>query len=251
MNKTTITLNNREIEVKGGLTNATVFYEKLGVEPDKKWLYLSREDDIDIPLLPDDHLLIHGGEKIFEGEINPHIGENPPVRKSICPEFNGKRLETGFDKAKVTGRVLQDMDDAVHPNKLFADLEGQVDAFIAGDLTIAVQDADSYFTIPVSDDEAVDLESCAQADRKPPSGQKYYKIKIDGAKHTVDSQKITGEKILSQVGKSYNEWTLNQKLRGGRRKPIEPEEEVDLAQPGIERFETVRRQAQQGGKVDV
>ncbi len=251
MNRTTITLNNSEIEVDVGLTNATVFYEKLGVEPSKRWLYLSRENDIDIPLLPEDYLLIHGGEKIFEGEINTHIGANPAVRQSICPAFNGKRLETGFDKAKVTGHVLQDMDDEVHPNKLFADLDGQVDAFIASNLTIVVQDADSYFTIPVSDDEVVDLESCAQADRKPPSGQKYYKIKIDGAKYKVDRQKITGEKILSHAGKSYDEWTLNQKLRGGRRKPIEPEEEVDLAQPGIERFETVRRQAQQGGMVDV
>ena len=251
MNKTTITLNDREIEVKGGLTKATDFYEKLGVEPSEKWLYLGREDDIDIPLLPDDHLVIHGGERIFEGEISPHIGENPPVRQSVCPAFNGKKLDAGFDKAKVTGHVLQEMDNDVQPNKLFADLAGQVDAFVSGDLTIVVQDTDSYFTIPVSDDDVIDLESCAQADRKPPSGQKYYKIKIDGEKYKVDSQMITGEKILSRVAKSYAEWTLNQKLRGGRRKPIEPEEEVDLAQPGIERFETVRRQAQQGGVVDV
>ena len=251
MNRTTITLNNSEIEVDVGLTNATDFYEKLGVEPSKKWLYLSREDDIDIPLLPDEHLVVHGGERIFEGEINPHIGENPPVRQSVCPEFNGKKLDAGLDKAKVTGRVLQEMDNDVQPNKLFVDLAGQVDAFVAGDLTIVLQDTDSYFTIPVSDDDVIDLESCAQADRKPPSGQKYYKIKIDGAKYKVDGQKITGEKILSRVAKSYTEWTLNQKLRGGRRKPIEPEEAVDLTQPGIERFETVRRQAQQGDIIGV
>ena len=248
MSKVIITLNGIETNVEAGFTQAVSFYEQLGTEADKKWLYLGREDDIDIPLLPDDYLVIHGGEKIFEGKINSDIGDNPSVRRSIYPEFNGKKLEAGFDKAKVAGRSLREMDKNQPDNKLFADLRGQVDAFIKDDLTVVVQDSDSYFTIPGGDDDAIDLEICARADRKPPKGQKHYKIKIDGEKYKISSQKITGTKILSQVGKNYDAWTLNQKLRGGRRKLIEADEAVDLAQPGIERFETVRRQAQQGGR---
>ena len=249
MNKIIVSLNGEETEVESGLTKASDFYEKLGIEPKDKCLYLGRDDDIDIPLLPDDHAIIHGGERIFAGEINSDIGEDPTVRQPICPEFNGKKLETGFDKAKVTGRSLREMDKNQPDSKLFADLKGQVDAFIKDDLTVVVQDSDSFFTIPVGDDDTIiDLEICARADRKPPKGQKYYKIKIDGEKYKVGSQKITGTEILSLVGKNYDEWTLNQKMRGGRRKPIEADEEVDLAQPGIERFETVRRQAQQGGR---
>lgn len=245
MSNRTITLNSTETRVGSGLAKATDFYEKLGINPNTKWLYLKREDDIDIPLLPEDYLVIHGGENIVVGGINPSIGENPPVRQAIRPEFNGKKLEQGLGNAKISGRALQDLDTEVQPNKLFVDLKGRVDAFVKSSFMLVAQDADSYFTIP-EDDGAVDLEKCSRVNRKPPKGQNKYKIKIDGEKYTVTKQVVTGEEILAQVKKGYDEWTLNQKLHGGRRKPIEKEESVDLAQPGIERFETVRRQAQQG-----
>jgi len=246
MSKVIIILNGTETSVQAGLVKVADFYEKLALELGEKWLYLGQEDDIDIPLLPEDHLVLHGGERIFAGEIAPHIGENPPVRQAIRPEFNGRRLAEGLAKAKLLARELKGMDAEVQPNRLFVDLEGQVDDFVAENLTIVVQDADSYFTIPAGEDEAIDLEACSRADRKPPKGQSEYKIKIDGNKYTVAKQIVTGEEILALAEKGYSEWTLNQKLRGGRRKAIEKEESVDLAQPGVERFETVQKQAQQG-----
>lgn len=246
MSNLKITLNGDEAVAVAGLTKATDFYEKLGIDPDEKRLYLKRDDDIDIPLLPEDHLVIHGGEEIVADEINRDIGENPSLRRPICPEFNGQKLEPGLTKAKLTGDELMQTDSDFQPNKLFVDLKERADAFIAGGLTVVVQESDAYFTIPAGDDDAVDLEACARADRKPPKGQSKYKIKIDGEKYTVVKQEVTGEEILALVEKGYDEWTLNQKLRGGKRKPIEKSERVDLAQPGIERFETVRKQAQQG-----
>ena len=248
MSDVTITLNGAETGVQAGLVKATDFYERLAIEPGEKWLYLDRENDVNIPLLPEDHLVLHGGERIFAGEIAPHIGENPPVGKAIRPEFNGSKLAKGLGKAKILARELKDMDAEIQPNRLFVDLEGQVDDFIADNLTIVVQDADSYVTIPAGEDDAIDLEACSRADRKPPKGQSEYKIKIDGNKYTVAKQIVTGEEILALAGKGYGEWTLNQKLRGGRRKAIEKEEPVDLTQPRVERFETVPWQAQQGEK---
>jgi len=91
MSNLKITLNGDEVAVPAGLTKATNFYEKLGVDPGEKWLYLKRDDDIDIPLLPEDHLVIHGGEDIVADEIKPNI-ENPSLRRPICPEFNGQKL---------------------------------------------------------------------------------------------------------------------------------------------------------------
>jgi len=246
MSNLKITLNGDEVVAVAGLTKATNFYEKLGVDPGERRLYLKRDDDIDIPLLPEDHLVIHGGEGIVADEIKPNIGENPPLRRPICPEFNGQKLETGITKAKLTSDELMQMDGEFQPNKLFVDLKERADAFIAAGLTVVVQEADAYFTIPAGDNDAVDLEACARANRKPPKGQSKYKIKIDGEKYTVVKQEVTGEEILALVEKVYDEWTLNQKLRGGKRKPIAKSERVDLAQPGIERFETVRKQAQQG-----
>lgn len=245
MSNLTIILNGTETSMEAGLVKATDFYEKLAIDPNAKWLYLERRGDIDIPLLPEDYLVIHGGENIVVGDIDLNIGENPPVRQAIHPEFNGKKLEQGLGNAKISGRALQDLDTEVRPNKLFVDLTGQVDAFVGSNFTLVVQNTDSYFTIP-GDDDVIDLEECSHANRKPPKGQGKYKIKIDGEKYTVVRQVLTGEEILAQVEKGYDEWTLNQKLRGGRRKPIEKESTVDLAQPGIERFETVRKQAQQG-----
>ena len=59
-------------------------------------------------------------------------------------------------------------------------------------------------------------------------------------------KKMKGTEILRLVGKTYNEWSLNQKFCGGRRMSIKPEDSVDFTQKGIERFETVPKQAQQG-----
>ncbi len=246
MNKETITLCGNDISIEGGLMKAGAFYEEAGVTPKEKWLYLDRDGDIDIPLLPDDHIIIHGGEKIFSGEPNPQIGENPTVRNPIILTFNDKKIEQGLIKAKITGGELQQLDKDLNTKKLFADLSGAVDAFVTDNTTLVLQDADCYFTIPAGDDDAIDLEECAKHGRKPPKKQPLYKIKIDGDTYKNPKSKMTGESILNLVGKTYEEWTLNRKYHGGRRKSIEQHEEIDFSEPGVERFETVRIQAQQG-----
>ena len=66
MSKKTITLCGSETNVQIGLTKISDFYEKSGVSPEEKCLYLNRDKDIDIPLFPDDHIIVHGGgENIF------------------------------------------------------------------------------------------------------------------------------------------------------------------------------------------
>ena len=243
-----IELGGNEKDVQGGLRKVSDFYEELGIEPTTHWLYLDKSGDIDVPLLSDDHIIIHGGEKIVMGDINSQIGENPTVRNPIHVTFNGKKVEREFKKAKIDSNELCRLDEALESPRLFADLEGKVDAFIKSGLTLILQNSDSYFTIPSgeADNDVIDLEDCSKNERKPPKGQKFYKIRIDGNKYKVEKQKMTGNEILSLVGKNYEEWALNRKFRGGRRKPIEPESLVDFTEPGIERFETVRRQAQQG-----
>lgn len=79
-----------------------------------------------------------------------------------------------------------------------------------------------------------------------PDGQAKYQIRIDSKDVTVERGTLTGREILTLVRKDPAEWALNQKLRGGRRKPVEPDQEVDITRPEIERFETVGKQAQQG-----
>lgn len=246
MNTVEINLLNTATMVTGGLVKSDLLYEKAGMDSDEQWLYLNKNKDIDIPLLSNEYIIIHGGEKILAGDINTEIGKNPAVRNPVHLQLNGARLETGIKTAKLSGIELRKLDTELDTSKLFADLSDQVDACIQDDWVLVIQEKDCYLTIPVGDNETIDLEECAQHDRKPPKGQKYYKIKIDGDKYKVDKPELTGQEILGLVGKDYQEWTLNQKFRGGRRKPVEEDQDVDFSQPGIERFETIKKQAQQG-----
>ena len=80
--KRTIILKDEKKEVLAGLRKVNDFYKELSLDSNIKWLYLDKSDDIDIPLLPDDYIIIHGGEKIIVGDVNNKIGHNPSVRKS-------------------------------------------------------------------------------------------------------------------------------------------------------------------------
>ena len=240
----TIRINGQEKMIQSGLVSVAVLYET--ADYGEKRIFLNREDGLDIPLLKTEYLLIRGGEHFVVGE-SP-IEDNPPLRNEIRPEFNGSR-DLALSVAKITGKVLKERDDKFPQGRLFADITDGVDVEISGDMTIVVQDADSYFVIPpaidAGDDSSIDIEECGKHERRPPKGHKY-RIRIDGDKYTVDSAEITGSAILALDGKNSDEWSLNQKLHGGRRIRIGADDTVDLACPGIERFETVRRQAQQG-----
>ena len=239
-----IRINSQEKVIRSGLVSIADLYKI--ADCGEKQIFLNREDGIAIPILPGEYLLIHGGENFVTGE-SP-IEDNPPLRNEIHPEFNGSH-DLALSNAKITGKTLKERDDKFPQGRLFADIKDGVDAEIADNIIIVVQDADSYFVIPpatdAGDDSSIDIEECGKHERRPPKGHKY-RIRIDGDKYTVASAEITGAAILALVGKKPDEWSLNQKLHGGRRVRIKAEDTADLTRPGIERFETVRRQAQQG-----
>ena len=205
-------------------------------------IFLSREDDIDIPLMSEEYLVIHGGEDFVAGSSD--IENNPPLRNAITPEFNGNR-KNSLKQAKILGKALKEWDEELPNGRLFVDVSGGVDVEIMDDMMIVVQETDSYFVIPSDENDIVDLEECSKHERRPPKCGKY-RIRIDGKRYVIDSPDLTGAAILTLVGKDANSWFLNQKLHGGKRTRIKPEDTVDFAKPGVERFETVRKQAQQG-----
>lgn len=93
--------------------------------------------------------------------------------------------------------------------------------------------------------EVVDLEEYACSDMPIPNRVKYYLIKVDKEKIRVQSP-ITAKEILITAGLDPCEYHLQQKFRGGKRKKLEPDQEVDLRKPGVERFETVPTEACNG-----
>ena len=91
---------------------------------------------------------------------------------------------------------------------------------------------------------AIDIEEYSKQNRRPPRSDAY-KIRVDRQTFIVEKAIIAGEEILALVEKSLSEWSLNMKIHGGRRIKVDART-IDLCEGRIERFETVRRQAQQG-----
>ncbi|MCY4306284.1 MAG: multiubiquitin domain-containing protein [Aestuariivita sp.] len=241
---TNIEIDSKKYAIEAGLVSTRVIYDLAGCE--NRRVFLNQQDEIDIPLDSDSFLIIRGSESFVTGD-SP-IEDNPPLRNAIQLRLNGE-LNHSLPKAIITGKELKAFDPEHPKGRLFADISTGPDAEIADDIKIVVQEGNSFFVIPSSDGSStgdpVDVEDCGKHDRRPPKGQKY-RIRIDRDKYTVNEEQITGAQILALVKKELENWSLNQKLRGGERKRIEANDLVDVSQPGIERFETVRRQAQQG-----
>jgi len=93
--------------------------------------------------------------------------------------------------------------------------------------------------------EVVDLEEYACSGKPLPKKVKYYLIKVDKEKIRVQSP-ITAENILIAADLDPCEYHLQQKLKGGKREKLEPDQIVDLSKPGVERFESVPKEACNG-----
>ena len=203
-------------------------------------LFLHDAGQAETPLAPSDVLLVRGRERLVRGAVA--AGD---VTRSATPTLNGQPIE--IQSGKATGTAIKEHDTELPDGRLFVEFVGDVDVEVPDDVTIVVRETDVYFVVPPSPDgdDAIDLEACGKHNRRPPRGHKY-RLRIDGTKHTLETATTTGAEILALVSKNAHDWSLNRKLNGGRRERVEPGDAVDLCSPGVERFETVRRQAQQG-----
>lgn len=237
-----IKVDDRSVSVRLGLRRV----EELLAHADCAGQQFSFElaDHAAIPLSPSDHILIRGGERLVRGgaavEPNPHLSH--PVR----PTLNSEAI--AFQVAKVTGRVLKESDNEFPTGRLFVESVENIDIEVPNEAALVVQDADTYFVVPPSSEggDAVDVEECRKHGRRPPRGGHTYCIRIDATKHYLESGTITGTQLLALVDKNHQDWSLNRKEPGGRRLRVQPDEVIDLCALEVERFETVRRQAQQG-----
>ena len=240
----TIRIDGREEPHPGGLTSGSELQELAGTGGGR--LFLSRKRGIDVPIGSTDHIVLRGTEEFVTG--NSDLEDNPPLRKPIQPLFNGER-SVEFRHAKVSGAELKGKDSVFPAGRLFVEVPGGVDREVADSMMLLVQPEDSFFVIPAEAEPdpsgSVDVEQCARHGRRPPRGGRY-RLRVDGSRFADQKPEITGSQILDLVGKRPDEWSLNQKHRDGRRERIEPDQVVDLATPGLERFETVRKQAPQG-----
>jgi hypothetical protein len=87
--------------------------------------------------------------------------------------------------------------------------------------------------------DRVDIEEYAKAGKKPPRA-KNYKFRIDRNPFTVDSPTITGAKLFELAKKSPADYRMHEKMRGGQMREVKVGDTVDLTEPGVERFATMK-----------
>ncbi len=247
--KAKVTYNGKIASLSPGLINVGTICKELSVNLENESLYLVKKNGINIPLIDNDHIIIRGSEEFISEKKKVGSDSNPILKVPIEIELNGNKVEQSFDHTKIASNDICDLDLEIEAPLLFAEYDNQLDIHISENLNIVIQQGDKFITIPKVADStvAIDIQACCQKERRPPKGQSKYLIKLDGESCEINKHLATGEEILSLAKKTFEEWSLNQKLFGGRRIPIERDETVDLTKRGIERFETVLKQAQQGG----
>jgi hypothetical protein len=95
--------------------------------------------------------------------------------------------------------------------------------------------------------DELDLEDFAKTNEglAAPAARRY-KIRIDKTTVTVDKPILTGREILALVNKTPEQYKLYEHIRGKQPIPIKPEQEVNLSEPGVERFTTMARDTTEG-----
>lgn len=239
----TVLLDDREVAAPSGLVRGAQIVAAVGAGDRRLRLLVAEGRQVEV--LPDDHLILSGGERFVGGEPVASEDSKPPAAVKVY--LNGAEVECGGPRAR--GEELKKRDEEFPGGRLFAETECGTDFEVLDSMTVLVRDGDRFFVIPGSEDGAqtneVDLERCGRHGRRPPRGFPY-RIRVDGDRFRVEAGEMSGAEILALVGKIPDDWHLNQKILGGRRLRIAPDAVVDFTAPGIERFETVRKMAPQG-----
>jgi Prokaryotic E2 family E/Multiubiquitin len=81
---------------------------------------------------------------------------------------------------------------------------------------------------------------------KPAPHAKQYAFRVDKTRVVVDKPTITGREILAKVDKTSEKFKLYQHKHGHQPIQIAPDQEVNLREPGVERFTTMPRDTTEG-----
>lgn len=94
--------------------------------------------------------------------------------------------------------------------------------------------------------ELIELEEHARNHGTRPPLAKRYAFRVDKTRLVVETPTIKGVQILSMVGKTPDQFKLYQHKRGHQPFVIEPNQTVDLQEPGVERFTTMPKDTTEG-----
>jgi len=240
----TLFIQNQSLSIFPGLHTGEQLYRLGDISPNNYTLSLDVANEIDMPIHPNDVLIIKGGERLVVSQKACNdTSVNFPLHSPIPFTLNGQVYEgsKAFQKIKITTRDFKNILDE-HQLKFIVDIDGLSDVILPDDKNIVVGTNWSILTIVDNDCEPTDREHC---DDVNPAHK--YKIRIDDEKYTVRVPKKTGRDILLLAGKENPEqYDLYQLFKDGSTKAVALNEKVDFSCPGIERFITIPRDMTEG-----
>jgi hypothetical protein len=242
-----IFIQNQPLSIFPGLHTGDDLYRIGGISPNDYTLSLDMNNEIDMPVHPNDAVIIKGNERLVVSQKACNdTSVNFPLHSPIPFTLNGESYSgsKAFQKIKITTRDLENILDN-HQLRFIVDIDGLSDVILPDNKNIIVGSNWSILTIADDSCEPTDRECCEDVN---PAHK--YKIRVDDEKYTVLVSKKTGRDILILAGKENPELhDLYQLFKDGSSKPIELSEKVDFSCPGIERFITIPRDMTEGLEV--
>jgi hypothetical protein len=236
-----IEISSATYETLPGKYHGKELYSLAGISCDNYMLLLDVAEEIDVPINPEDIIILTGEEKFVVSKHCTELSSNPKLVNPVPFKMNGIHYDgqNGFSNAKITTEellvIIGQNDTAL---RFILDLDGVADQVIPAEHEIVVGSNWRLLTTPITnEDECIDIEDCCD-DITPPAN--YYRIKVNDSKYKVDVPHMLGRDILllSNVD-NPSQHSLYQMFKGGETKIVELCEKVDFTAPGVERFTTI------------
>lgn len=238
-------IDGKTFEIEGGLQLAKNLYEKANIDKQTQKLLYQVKEDRKVSISPDESIILEDGTE-FSTEDNS-ISTEEEIEVSI--QFNEEKCRLSNNKTTIENLKRSDTQfDNSHIYACFKDEYIQIDEAIHK--TILIRDDDKFITISVewiNENGAIDIEQCTRNNRQAPNirGGKYL-IRLDSAQYEVNQPHLSCKEILALASKSDSQYDLYQKHLDGKRVQIKPDQDVNFCKEGVERFETIPVEVQQG-----
>jgi hypothetical protein len=138
-------------DISRGLVAGAAIYNLADIDPARQHLLLELADDRDVPMRPDDYIVINGRERFSVADGPQPADDNPCLRKSLSPTINEQELpaDRELHQAKLTFEQLAALDlDFESGDGVFVELKDVPDAQVLPGMRVLVQNDDRFYTSP-------------------------------------------------------------------------------------------------------
>lgn len=116
-------------------------------------LVLEVDGDVDIPINPNDVIVVRGGERFSVGDGSPQLPDNPVMRKPIAATLNEQPLATfGSRHGKASAAELVSWAGGGSQD-IWIDLDGLADELLLPTDRVVVQPADHFISVPREEED--------------------------------------------------------------------------------------------------